>query len=58
MTNNDIAHLTLEHLKALRNDFADFRAETRERLDRIDLRLAVIEQIIGNLYKRYQAPTL
>jgi len=43
-------NLVLVHLRDLRNDLALFRTETRERLERVELRLSVIEQTLGNLY--------
>lgn len=42
----EIDSLVLEHLRAIRAT----QAEHSERLDRMDLRLSVIEQTIGSLY--------
>jgi len=42
----DIESLVLEHLRAIRSTLDNHG----ERLDRIDLRLSVIEQTIGSLY--------
>jgi hypothetical protein len=42
----DSENLVLEHLRAMRGDIADIK----QRLDRMDLRLSVIEQTIGGLY--------
>jgi hypothetical protein len=42
----EIESLVLEHLHAIRAT----QAEHGERLDRIDLRLSVIEQTVGSLY--------
>jgi archaellum component FlaC len=39
-------NLVLEHLRAMRGDIG----EIKSRLDRMDLRLSVIEQTIGSLY--------
>ena len=41
-----IDSLVLEHLRAIRGDVADIKG----RLDRMDLRLSVIEQTVGGLY--------
>jgi|GEM_PF-443858 len=45
MTENT-ENLVLEHLRAIRADVGDMK----QRLDRVDLRLSVIEQTIGSLY--------
>jgi hypothetical protein len=43
-------NLVLEHVRAIRSEIAGLRSETRERLDRVETRLAVIEGTLGNLY--------
>jgi hypothetical protein len=40
----DVENLVLEHLRGLRNQVSDFQQETRERLDRIEFRLGLLEQ--------------
>jgi archaellum component FlaC len=45
MTDNT-ENLILEHLRAIRSTLSDHS----ERLDRIELRLATIEQTLGSLY--------
>jgi len=45
MTDNT-DNLVLEHLRAIRADLGDIK----QRLDRVELRLSVIEQTIGSLY--------
>ena len=47
---DDITNLVLEQLRALRNQITAFQSETRDRLDRIEIRLGTMEQTIGNLY--------
>jgi len=42
----DIERLVLEHLCAMPGDIADIK----QRLDRMDLRLSVMEQTLGGLY--------
>ena len=46
MTSDELASVTLEHLRAIRarQDIQD------ERLGRIELRLSAMEQTLGNLY--------
>ena len=41
----DIESLVLEHLRAMRGDIG----EIKQRLDRMDLRLSVLEQTTGSL---------
>lgn len=43
MTEN-VENLVLENLRGLRNQVNDFQQETRERLDRIEFRLGLLEQ--------------
>lgn len=43
MTEN-VENLVLEQLRGLRNQVNDFQQETRERLDRIEFRLGLLEQ--------------
>jgi ACT domain-containing protein len=42
----DIESLVLEHLRAMRGDIADIK----QRLDRMDLRMSVMEQTLGGLH--------
>lgn len=43
-------NIILEHLRGIRADLAALRSEARERLDRIETRLSVMESTLGNLY--------
>ena len=49
MTDNT-TELVLEQLRAVRNQITAFQSETRDRLDRIEIRLGTMEQTIGGLY--------
>ena len=46
MTADELASVTLEHLRAIRADMSDIK----ERLNRIEIRLSVVEQTLGGLY--------
>ena len=46
----DTTNLVLEQLRALRNQITAFQSETRDRLDRIEIRLGTVEQTLGGLY--------
>ena len=48
MTEN-VENLVLEQLRGLRNQVTDFQQETRERLDRIEFRLGLLEQGQGTV---------
>jgi archaellum component FlaC len=45
MTEN-VENLVLEHLRAIRADVGDIK----ERMNRVELRLSVMEQTLGSLY--------
>lgn len=42
----EVESLVLEHLRAIRGDISDIK----QRLDRMDLRMSVMEQTLGGLY--------
>lgn len=44
-----VENLVLEHLRGLRNQVNEFQQETRERLDRIEFRLGLLEQSQGTI---------
>lgn len=46
MTADEFASVTLEHLRAIRADVSD----VKERMNRVELRLSVMEQTLGSLY--------
>lgn len=48
MTEN-VENLILEQLRHLRNDMLSFRTETRDALNRLDLRRGLIEQSLASL---------
>ena len=48
MTEN-VENLVLEHLRGLRNQLNEFQQEARERLDRIEFRLGLLEQGQGTV---------
>jgi archaellum component FlaC len=46
MTADELASVTLEHLRAIRADVGDIK----ERMNRVEVRLSVMEQTLGSLY--------
>lgn len=46
MTPDELASVTLEHLRAIRADVGDIK----ERMNRVELRLSAMEQTLGSLY--------
>lgn len=48
----DIENIILEQLRVIRGEITDLRTETRERLDRVELRLGVIEHRLSVIESR------
>lgn len=46
----DADNIVLEHLRGIRAELAALRAESRERLDRIETRMSAMETTLGSLY--------